>query len=177
MILLLLLSVPFLSISEQPLSREIIAYDPAQMPLLMKEYETFKTELPSDPQELLMNVAKFVRLQLFDLKLCNESMVRSVVGENRLMPLDAFVEAKTGVCRHFALATGYFIERLLDDGYLHGEHRWVRAAVPGHGRHAWNLLQSEKNCWLIDSYWGVVGNLNDPTQYEKLTSLYGNLYY
>lgn len=158
------------------MSREVIAYNPAEMFHLTSCYERFKSQITPthSQQELLVQLVAFIRTAVFDLNLCSESKVRRLVGDKRLISLDTFVAAQTGVCRHFALATGYLIEKLLDEGFLEGKHHWIRATIPGVGRHAWNLLRSNSGDWLIDSYWGIVSDLTNPIQRAASLSLYGD---
>lgn len=161
MIAILLLSAPFLSIGENPLSREIISYD-AQMPHLESSYAVFAKQVSAETplNDILSALCHFVREELFELKSCNETQVRLLVGDQRQVPLDNFVEAKIGVCRHFALATHYFLERLIDDGIIAGKCYIVRGFVQTQGKHAWNILETKDSKWHLDTFWNIHENID-----------------
>lgn len=175
MIALLLVSAPFLSIGENPMSREVIAYDPERMPHLQLAYEAFAKELAPNlsSEDLLKKVRSYMRETVFDMNQCSEDAVRSLVSQRRQLSLDFFVASKIGVCRHFALATQYFLEKLIDDGKLQGTCELIRAVVPKQGKHAWILVHEGNHLWHLDTYWGFFGDLNTPKDRSWLMPLYG----
>jgi len=158
--LLAALTAPFLSISEQPLSREVISYFPQEMSHVEEAYKEFRESLDSslNTYDLLQSVCHFIRYQIFDLSLCKESSVRSMVQQRPMVTLDEFVAQKTGVCRHFVLVTDYFLERLIEENLLVGQCDRIRQVIPGRGKHAWNVFYSSDQSFLIDSFWGIVEN-------------------
>ena len=92
-----------------------------------------------------------------------------------MLPIDAFIAAKTGTCRHYAFVTAYFLDRLQKEGVLpEGTSYYVRDIVPG-GGHAWNLyiLKDESEAWHIDTLWGVNKNLKNKEDLKFLYKFYG----
>lgn len=172
MISLFLVTIPFFSIGQ---NREVLLYDPVNMPLLSSHYERFQQgSAASSIEGWLYDLMTYVRRDVFDLSRCSESAILQIADKHSVVPLDTFIGAGIGVCRHFSLTTGYFIERFLEENQLEGSHYWVRGQTPGRGRHAWNLLAIGPDIWLIDLFWGQIGRLNSSKERVRLAALYGN---
>jgi len=178
--LLLSLSFPAVeeTIPEGPFSypgqspREIIIVNPNEAPILEGATQDLLVQVE---EEILHKTLAFVREELFDLDLCDEDKLWSFIEETGLfpeIPLDVFLDAKIGVCRHFALTATYLIEQLIREGVLKGEVFLIREDTP-FGRHAWTLFLSEQGAWHIDAYWGVLENGKTDAGFSKLCHKYG----
>ncbi len=153
------LTAPFLSIGQNPSSREVISYFPEQRFHLERAYEEFRERLPEKSlttHELLTSVSSFIREQIFDLRLCQEFSVRELVSQRKEVPLDEFIVKKTGVCRHFCLVADYFLEKLIQEGLIVGQSERVKARLPDGRKHAWNLLSTAEGTFTLDTYWGTI---------------------
>jgi hypothetical protein len=95
-----------------------------------------------------------------------------------LVPIDAYVEAKAGVCRHFALLGCHFLYRLMKDNLADciGVHH-VRAMVKSRktlAGHTWMMFQTSNNEWVhLDPMWKLVLKLT-PANYNTLCVTYGD---
>jgi hypothetical protein len=176
LVLVAALAAPFLSIGENPGSREVISYFPEERICLERAYAEFRERIvdPVSPRDLLEDLCLFVREKVFDLRLCREAQVAQIVNGRTRVPLDEFIYAKTGVCRHFCLVVDYFLEQLIEEKLLVGQSERIRLWTPGKGKHAWNLLHTPEGCFYLDAYWGNVGNSNDKTDRDKYLIIYGH---
>lgn len=149
---------PIASVGTDVLGREIIILDPNNSPILNQKFQEFQGNTITD-------ACQFIRAQVFDLDRCDE---RHIDQSEQFMPLDAFVEAKIGVCRHWALVTGYFLDRLFPQAQVYH----VRDTLKN-GGHAWNLMILNDQAWHIDAFWNVIKNLNNLDDLNFLYSIYG----
>jgi hypothetical protein len=197
---------PVVSIGQNPSHREIIAYHPDHSKTLKEAYELFistylpqKTGLDSARElgNLFYYLNQFIRDEVFIIERCKEehllSLIQSWSFDTKrtvsdftlnesyrylpIIPLDDFIEAGIGVCRHFALVTTYFIDRLCKEGHLSGKVFHIRELTSKLmvGVHAWSIFISTDHLqiWHIDSYADKVGNLNDPQGFQSLCNDYG----
>lgn len=76
--------------------------------------------------------------------------------------LSGFIDARKGVCRHQALLVGYLLERLIDEGKLHGKASIQRNAIDGYGAHAWANFTAENGTeYIVDVAQEYVGRAKD----------------
>lgn len=76
--------------------------------------------------------------------------------------LSSYVLEHAGVCRHQALLAGYLIEKLIDDGVLHGRVSVDRNYIPGEGGHAWVRYKNSKGkVFILDTAQNFRGALED----------------
>lgn len=182
--LFLLSSLPHLEEKIPPTSfayvgrspREEITYDPENSPLVEQAYQTLKEGLSGkfSEKEILISVQNYVGQTLFQVEKCTEEQTATLIQaiSNPQIPLDAFIKEQTGVCRHLALCTTLFLDRLVKEGWLEGEVFLIRDMTPS-GRHAWTLFLSEKAAWHLDPFWGVLANGKVENEFNRLCHLYG----
>lgn len=195
---------PIVSIGIAPLSREIISLDPDNAPYLEQKYQellsTLLWQADSAPKIFEMTAA-FVRNELFSPPLCNEDVLNTflqtwifspertreeftITNEGKLLaviPLEDFVKARCGVCRHQAFVVGYFLDKMQNEPRLGtilppGKTFCVREEVAVSNRpstHAWNLFISQNRAlvWHIDAMLGIVKDLQ--AEEAALTHYYG----
>ena len=194
-------------------TREVILLDPKNSPALEAKYEILRQQLdtlarsqnvPLAPEQVLKHIMTFVRVNVFpscrdhDLventdKLVNKARVdkKHELTENRdnpglpipLMPIDDFINAGLGVCRHHALVTAYLMDRLTKEPvgkpYLEGTIQHMRDNVPG-GAHVWTTFIPRANPnqlpqkWHLDTLWGTVENFATPEGFASLKRSYGD---
>lgn len=76
----------------------------------------------------------------------------------RKTSLALYIEEGAGVCRHQALLAGYLIERLINEGKLHGQVSVDRSYVKGKGGHAWvRYVTSKDQVGVLDPANGYIG--------------------
>lgn len=144
---------PLVSIGASPLEREIILFDPNHSPYLEERYREFLLQ----NQFSFEAVAYFISHCIFTLSLSDKAN-----SSTSILSLDQFVEAKTGVCRHFALVTAYFLDRLSQEGKIpKGKSHYMRDLVLtpyGYRSHAWNLfiIEEKSEIWHIDTLYGII---------------------
>ncbi len=176
-------TTPVVSIGSAPLSREIIALDPNNSPLLQQKY----AELPGVTFE---EISDFIRLNIFHAG-CTERKINAFVlkwldfstldnfaltEDNSylpVIPLDAFIEAGIGACRHASLVAFYFLDRLIKEGRIPpGKVHYVRDVIK-FGGHAWILYlpQDSDDVWHIDPQLAIIKNCR--TDIEELYEFYG----
>lgn len=199
---------PIVCIGQNPAHREIIAYHPESSPILSEAYQKFITALPQekkvisskeDQQHLFTLLIQFIREELFISELCKDEHLLVFIerwAHDRkhsisdftlnngyqllpIIPLDDFIEARVGVCRHFALVSTYLIDRLCKDGYLSGKVFYVRDRIASKlrvsGNHAWSIFVSsnQARAWHIDSFINTLFDLKDPKDFDSLCEIYG----
>lgn len=162
------------------LPREIITCDPAHSPILEAKYKEWVEEVrgANGEEQILHQLLTYLRAKTFSIEECTPAKVIRWIETNYKeskeaeIPLDAFLEARLGVCRHTALTTTYFLDRMVKEGRLQGKPFLIREELP-FGRHAWTLLLTEQGAWHIDTLWGVIANGKTKVGYQRLCSLYG----
>jgi len=171
-------NVPYASIGESPTSREIITLNPKNSPFLDHLYTKFKKELAKRAHLPLKEKWKFilyyVKYELFsfvDESLCN-AFVRQWIEAHSIenftetsnhfflpvIPLEDFIKAKVGLCRHLTLTTAYLIDRLLKEAsplLPKGNIFYIREKIAiGENwvGHAWNLFVDQESglSWHLD---------------------------
>lgn len=167
--------------STKPRSREILYLDRSNIPLLSTHYEIWKQQLTSiEPEFVLFDLMHYLRTKMFDLDRCNREAVHTIVfQENAVMlPIELFIEKKAGVCRHFAMVSYYFFERMLIDkiipiASIEIERKIVN--IDGYlGRHAWVSVYLEENnrSFHFDPFWSIVVDSNNPDATDILKRAY-----
>ncbi len=197
--------MPIVSIGTVPFSRELITLDPDSSPFLEEKYREFLDQLhdlPLDHEVIFWATLSFVKEEVFAYNARSTSeldhFLKKWVSDHQqlgrehftltwenahfpVIPLDDFIQAKRGVCRHLALAVAYFLDKLQNEEELRhlipaGRTYVVRDFISqrsASGYHAWNLFVSEdgKEAWHIDATWGVLKNVY--TESLPLFRLYG----
>lgn len=168
--------------SNSPSSRETLYLAKDNAPLLNRHYSIWKEGLRSlEPEFVLADLLHYLRTTLFNLSLCNKSTVDELVKQagTQMVPIEFFVQQKTGVCRHFALVAYYFFEKMGEEGQLPiSSVDLTRAfvSVEGHeGRHAWVTLFMDhgKRSFHFDPFWGIIIDMSNPLAQETLNKAYG----
>lgn len=160
--------------------REVILVDPEHSPLLEKAFVGLKEQLCDDFSEyqILQTTCLYIREEIFNLDDCNEWSVQKLIQslypdeKEPQISLEAFLEQKTGVCRHIALTATYLIHRLIKEGWLEAEALLIRANSP-YGRHAWTLVLTEAGAWHLDCLWQILENGKTSAGFSKLCHNYG----
>ncbi len=170
-------------ISEQPHAwissccpgHEVIVLKPDHSPILLRLFQTWQETLPSAPpytmRSILSDLILYFREHVFDLARCNRLDVGRIANSfpTDQVPLDAFLQAQSGLCRHFAFAVSYFLDR-----QQLGMHKIHRAFLPQYqGRHAWNILDDGIHLFHIDVFWGILADYRNPAERKILYQAYG----
>jgi hypothetical protein len=90
-----------------------------------------------------------------------------------LVPLQAFLQEQTGVCRHHSLLACYLIDRLIKGNRLPAAavHQ-VRGHVRGGDGHAWVMIKKKNGEWIhFDSQWKIIRAI-DQDGYTALCNEY-----
>ncbi len=184
---------PWISIGSFPRAREVISLDPDNSPTLEESYRRLLHYLEGNArslQDVLEMASSYIRHEVFSPPLCGDKKVADFIkqwvfqsGRPRtdftltteaelfpVVPLEDFVRAKSGVCRHLALAFAYFFDKLQKESSLahllpQGACYLVRDDIPvrgDSGHHAWNLFVSndQSQIWHVDSTWEVIKNFS-----------------
>jgi len=190
-------SHPTVSIGSSPAGRELIILDPKNSPLLNEAYRHILTQLSTCPslslKEKLSWIAAFVREKVFDPQRSTEENLERFVqkwedthplsaftptlhgGLVPVIPIDDFIAAKVGICRHLALVTTYVVDRLIQEtpyfplGKVFSMRDVIHTSFE-EGGHAWTLYVSPEESWHIDSLWGILLPLEEK---ENLYFYYG----
>jgi hypothetical protein len=189
-------TAPVACVGSVPAGREVILLDPARSPLLESAYRDLTAQLlcaraKLSERDALHAVAQYVSRTVFDSASCTEGRVNEIVRHARqttaakdgssvpVLPIDAFIRERAGVCRHLALVTAYFLDRLSKDSAMRlcfprGQTYYVRDMVPG-GGHAWTLFIPAHACsaWHVDALWGAVCDAADERNLPALRAAYG----
>ena len=118
-------------------------------------WDIAEPEKAPDPAIILQAVFELTR-ELLAPHGDNKGRVRSLrKGRKKVIPLDDFIEEKTGVCRHHGLLNAYFLSILVAMDVLKGEvicHRQnLRTARSG--AHSWVVFKSEEGkLYSLDSF-------------------------
>lgn len=181
-----------------PTQREVILLDPDHSPLLHSKFLELRAALPEGApvQTILTEVQRFVGA-IFEPALSTEAALGAFICHWISHPsrkaadftpskkgvwipaifLDDFLRARTGRCRHRALATSYFIDRLLRETTLlpQGEVYTVRELISPELGHAWNLFLSDdkKEAWHLDTSWQMVLSYHKEDHLNLLYQSYG----
>lgn len=153
--------------------REVIVVDPEHSPLLKKACEDLQNAITGDA---ILQTYTFVGDHLFDINSQTgekvHQLIRNFGDENCEIPLDAFLEEKSGVCRHIALTTTFLLQTLIDQNILEGEVFLIRDMTP-FGRHAWTLLLTKDAAWHLDPFWEILEDGKTGAGFSHLCKKYG----
>lgn len=183
---------PLAYIGSLPTQREIIYIDPAHSPLLEKHYQEFKSGIFGDTLNILYALKTYLKNQVLTSSDLYSFFSEWIGSDNRtlddftlstdgdyipIISIEAFIEKKVGACRHMAFLSTYFLDRLIQEGFLSGTTYLVRDFISTErltGGHAWSLfIDADKQGWHIDIHWDIIKNINDPLHFQTLCSLYG----
>lgn len=143
--------------SSVPQARETLLLDIDHSPLLEELYLKWRGELKeSEARGVLENLNHYLRTFVFDLSLCKREAVIKLVGGAKALPLEYFIENKTGVCRHFSLTAYYFLERMRKEDFLPIISNEIICKDLGSGRHAWVSVELKDGSFHFDPYWGIL---------------------
>lgn len=203
---------PIVSIGSDPFCREIISLNPDTSFLLQLKYQKLlmlfrSLSSPCRKEILCFDIflellIDFIKREVFSPPFCTEDALDYFLEEwiqspkrtrfdftmdpngdyLPVIPIDDFIAAKTGVCRHLALVTTYFLDRLSQEEslpFFGGEAHFVRGVIDQGGRvrrHAWSLfiIDSQIRVWHIDTLWGLIKNLLSDNERTILKEVYGS---
>lgn len=150
--------------------REVILFDKDRAPHFDQALATLLSRLDEEAteQEILETTTCFVRDELFD----QSTPIEPLIDEGGEIPLETFLETRTGLCRHYALTTTLLIDQLIKGGKLDGEVYLIREETPK-GRHGWTLFLSEEGAWHLDPYWDLLKNGKEEKDFLGLCQKYG----
>ena len=198
---------PLVSIGSSS-SREVLTLDPKNSPHLAKHYNNLLENLnklqkqqgrPLDEKQVLDYVMNYVNKNIFpysavpDIEKKVDDMVDAKKNDARnkskiicdneqvpVIPIDDFIKAGIGVCRHKALVASYLLDRLGKEPkpVIQGIVQQMRDNVTGEagsGGHIWVTMMSSKTGqkWHIDPMDQVVADFSDPTVLNTLKKHYG----
>ncbi|MFH0863834.1 MAG: hypothetical protein V1858_01955 [Candidatus Gottesmanbacteria bacterium] len=87
-------------------------------------------------------------------------------GPDTKVPINDFIKAGVGVCRHRALLAGYLIERLTKQGILKGNVSIDRNYLPNLGGHAWVRWEAVNiGVIIIDPSLNYVGKIENAPKF------------
>lgn len=114
---------------------------------------------PQNPEEIVFALTNYIASEVFYPANANDEAVLSVVHDP-VMDLDVFVENHVGLCRHYAYATAFFIDKLQNETppiIPKGKISMVRKNFP-RGKHVFCMYVSQDKSLklIIDSMWGIV---------------------
>ncbi|MBS3904255.1 MAG: hypothetical protein KGZ39_02890 [Simkania sp.] len=168
--------------SSEPKSRETLYLEQNNSPLLAAHYENWKQGLSSKETDLiLLDLSCYLRNQVFDLRFCHRNIIESIVHQNpsEEISIELFVQQKAGLCRHFAFAAYYFLEKIRLEGILPIDSiQLVRKILSIHGvqgKHVWLCisLNNENRSFHFDPFWGMVIDSTVSDAKEILRDTYG----
>lgn len=195
-------AAPVVCVGSTVFDREIISYDPQNSPLIDEKHEALISYLKEqDPslstQQVLKKITTFINEKIFDpisaapfktdafldqwidfYSQDDNVFAYALNGEKvPVIPIDDFVQARTGVCRHRSFVAAILLDKLVkdDEGFLPtGKVYYVRDQLSA-GGHAWNLFLTDCRtaAWHVDSLWGVVKDLRVPEDVLFLQIMYG----
>lgn len=186
-------------------TREILLLDPNKSPLLNQHYINFKYFLSTKGAktvEQVLNLSKeYIRKEVFPLSgnPSLEAMTDVFVQQEAenfpdlrtksikynkmvpLIPIDRFIVNRIGVCRHLALVSLYFLDRLAsekDSPLYGGQAITIRdnlEDVTGKviGAHVWVAFRKDDQRFHLDPMWNEMGDLTVPASVNRLKGLYG----
>jgi hypothetical protein len=183
-------------------TREVILLDPKQSRALHEKFDELVAVLTSaswekgsslSEEEIVDQVYQFVQERIFNRSPYElESFIRRQkasaettklrVGDVDVtcIPIDEFIKAGVGVCRHHALVTAYLLHRLTQGSapLLSGIVQHMRTSVDGSagsGAHVWATYVNASRRMHIDTLWRqFVVNVEDKPAQGKLRTLYGS---
>lgn len=123
----------------------------------MRESFTDGDTLPT--QTILVKVMEEVQARMPYDELSVDKISKPHYGDNPIC-LSTYILERAGVCRHQGLLAAYFIENLINDGYLGGKVNFERNRIRGIGGHAWAVYRendTNQNETIIDVAQSYVG--------------------
>lgn len=174
--------------------RELITLDPAQSSLLQSYRDRFKQQAQIylklheqtkfTAHELSIFIVQFITMVLPQTDF--ESVIATYTGEastlkidsDPCIPLDAFLAAGKGVCRHHAFLTAYLLDAFIKQNptlcNFSGVLQLMRDRTKDGDGHAWVTLISNTGQKIsIDTLHHLVGDLNSPHFVQTLIELWG----
>lgn len=184
-------------------TREGILLDPRNSPLLRNHYANFRSGLTNQLSnvQILLLLNDYVRTRVFSVSnsYVRRNLIDSIVKKARkaenlgkeyppCIPMDAFLKVGAGLCRHYALVSCYFLDRLLSekDPLIQGTVQHMRsrrkATTPsGEDRwsaHTWVVFIPEYKDnlekWHFDPAKDVLSNFATDDGKEYLIDCYGD---
>lgn len=180
-------------------SRELILLDPSHSPLLQKCYHDYLRFLnlsrvklgkdKLDAKELVFLTEAFMSNHVFPSNSHAEKEVDDFVDgylqkpdckkldQQPCIPIDAFLQAKIGVCRHHSLVAAYLMDRFIqhhpEQCSFQGKVQIQRDQVIG-GAHAWvSLICKDGSTFCMDSLNHIMGDLADPAFIRGIRLVFG----
>lgn len=180
-------------------SREAIVLDPENSPILNGHFDKLLQQIQArqrysvlNEEQIIDEVIRYVRQDIFPS--CTDNHLENKVtqfvqdkwgsfhtlyyqqnerqGYIPAIPIDEFIKADIGVCRHHGLVTGYLLDRLTREPaqrpILQGVPQIIRDNIEG-GAHVWTTFMSAKgNKWHIDTLWPVKKEFSQPEDVQRL---------
>lgn len=183
-------------------SREAVILDPENSPLLNAHFDKLFQKIQSKQQssplteeQIIDEVIQYVRHDIFP-SCTNRHLEQEVSrfiqdkwgsfpalyykqiggfkrqGYIPAIPIDEFIKANIGVCRHHGLVTGYLLDRLTrtpnQRPILQGVPQIIRDNIE-HGAHVWTTFMSAQGeKWHIDTLWPVKKEFSQPQGIQHL---------
>lgn len=183
-------------ISTTAITREVLLFD-SSWHFLDQLYRQFKIELADESNIMLIfeKLHNFIRKNIFQHRLSFKQLdfygyrpvgkvvlepkEDSINGQADIYELLTFLRAGQGVCRHIALTTCYFLDRLRIDKLLpQGDIHYFRNTIRQDGSHAWAVFvehaQPCNQVFIIDAAQPIEHILlvNNLREYSRLLNWY-----
>lgn len=173
--------------------REMIILDAENSSLLKEHFNKLLAVIKNidskDDIAILTSITRYIKKEIFDK---TENLIKNVEEFSKtyaalnpantigykgnyipLIPIDAFIKERIGVCRHHALVTNYMIDGLIKKTILKGDVKAIRDNLDRGGGHIWNVfLSTDGKKFIIDAMWGLVKEINECSA-ESLNQYYG----
>lgn len=167
--------------------REYIVLDPKASPELEKCYQDFRALIGSSVKVDRKQVLKALQSHLKNVFPGRSKATEAFIQECRqkydgrgpfCIPIESFIEAKCGVCRHHSLLGAYLLDRFLhehaDKCTFKGKVFVMRHNLV-EGAHAWiSLVLESGEIYLVDTLNRVVGDINDPKFVSAIRGVFGD---
>ncbi|KTD43157.1 hypothetical protein [Legionella parisiensis] len=158
-------------------SREMLLLDP-EAESLKKLYAELRQNIKQNATtpEILQEISKLTQkaFPISETAFLKAFVEKHLREGNPVIPLDEFMQAGIGICRHHSLLNAFLMSRLVEDSILQGEVIHQRHSFHKHGAHTWNLFRDTKDgkLYSLDSLWKNVTSLADnPGDLNKLYGL------
>ncbi len=180
-------------------SREAIVLDPEDSPILNDHFDKLLQQIQAKQHAFLLTeeqiideVIRYVRQDIFPS--CTDRHLECKVdkfvqdkwgrfpalyyqqdgrqGYIPAIPIDEFIKADIGVCRHHGLVTGYLLDRLTREPaqrpILQGVPQVIRDNITN-GAHVWaTFMSAQGKKWHIDTLWPVKKEFSQPQGIQSL---------
>lgn len=182
-------------------TREVVLLNPDKSPLLNKHFERLVQKLikleknhgPLNEETKLFVILRYIRKNIFPackddniVEKTNEFVKKTPMKQRvpvkkyqvPIIPIDAFIQANVGVCRHHGMVAAYLIDKLCknpaDKPMLNGIVQHMRDNIKREGAHVWITYVNGTNKFHLDTLWGVLTDFSKSDNIEKLKQAYGN---